>query len=112
MTESWDVHRDLGRLIAQVEGLRADFDKAERTRHALHRRIDDVVDENGAVRQDVGTMKSEVANTVERTDDTQTVTDEVKRWKAMGMGALAMVGIGSAGIGAAILKLFEAIVEN
>lgn len=65
-------------------------------------------------------MKADVSATAEKIEavkddvaEMKPVTDEVKRWKLMGIGALGVVGIGGASIGYAfqqpidwLLKLF------
>lgn len=90
------AERMLGMLVAEVRNLRADIDRQERksdeSRAAMHVRVDALVDRVGAIEGDVSSVKRDVT-------DMKPVTDEVKRWKIMGMTAIAIVGLGGAAIG-------------
>ena len=107
VTDVSELHKELGILIGQVEALQKDIDKADQTRRKVHERIDELVDDFGQVRHDIKTLKGGFDDLVVRTNDIQGVTDEVKRWKQRGIGALAMTGLGGAGIGATIMKFLE-----
>lgn len=62
--------------------------------------MDDIVDEVGDLKSDVAVVKKDVS-------DMKPVTDDVKRWKLMGMGALAVVGIGGTALGVSIANSLE-----
>jgi len=94
------IQRALGELLAEVRNINKKQDDADRSRKAIYASIDET-------RRDIHALKSEQISLRATVADTKAVTDDVKRWKAMGMGALAVVGIGSAGIGAAIVKALE-----
>ena len=98
MTSDYDasVHQQLGMLLAKVESLheayRRSEDKADASRSSMHRRLDEVVDRVGKVETTVVSVQDEV-------NEMKPVTDDVRKWKMMGMGALAVVGIGAAAFG-------------
>jgi hypothetical protein len=87
------VHQQLGTLIAEVKNLREDFrrseDKPDASRASMHRRMDELVERvgtlGGSVKEDVAEMKP--------------ITDDVRKWKLMGMGALGVIGVGGAALG-------------
>lgn len=99
--------RTLGQLLAKVENIEKTLSKADESRAAVHRRIDDVVDEMGAVKSDIGGFKSDLKAMSKTVQGTKDVTDEVRRWKLMGLGALGVVGMGGTALGAAIVGAFE-----
>lgn len=49
---------------------------------------------------DVGAITGQVA-------DSKVVTDEVRKWKLMGIGALGVVGIGGTALGVSLANSFE-----
>lgn len=99
-----DISQAIGALQAEVAGLRRDFQQSETRavdhRAGVHRRMDDIVDEVGDLKSDVAVVKKDVA-------EMKPVTDDVKRWKLMGMGALAVVGIGGTALGVSIASSLE-----
>lgn len=105
------AERTLGMLLAEVRSLRSDIDRQERksdeSRAVMHRRIDDLVHRVGAIEGEFAVAKREVA-------EMKPVTDEVKKWKIMGMTALAVIGLGGAAMGVtfaeAIKRVFAIII--
>lgn len=101
-----DISEAIGHLRADVTGLRRDLQQSERNsvdhRANLHRRVDDLV-------ADVGNLGVKVASMEATVTDSKTVTDDVKRWKLMGMGALAVVGLGGTALGVMMANSLEAI---
>ncbi|UXN64394.1 DUF1515 domain-containing protein [Phyllobacterium sp. A18/5-2] len=106
-----DIYKAIGTLSAQVDGLRRDIDASERRagaenreadekRAQVHRRMDDLITE-------VGDIKTDIATITEQVKDSKTVTDDVKKWKAMGIGALGVVGIGGTALGVSLASYFE-----
>jgi hypothetical protein len=98
-----DIYRAIGTLSAQVEGLRRDIDASERRagaenreadekRAQVHRRMDDLVNE-------VGDIKTDIATITDQVKDSKKVTDQVKQWRAMGLGGLGVVGIACTALG-------------
>lgn len=101
-----EIFRAIGELTADVKGLRRDFQAGEtrQTEHArradehrtvIHARVDDMVNEVGALQTRMASMESTVS-------DSKAVTDEVRKWKLMGIGALAIVGFGGTALGVAL----------
>jgi len=103
-----DISEAIGHLRAEVTGLRRDLQQSESRsvehRSTLHRRVDDLV-------ADVGDLGAKVASMEATVSDSKTVTDDVKRWKLMGMGALAVVGLGGTALGVMVANSLEAIAK-
>ncbi|SFJ55370.1 Protein of unknown function [Phyllobacterium sp. CL33Tsu] len=106
-----DIYKSIGILTAEVQGLRRDMEASERRaalenreadekRAIVHRRIDEMVSE-------VGDIKTDIATITEQVKDSKIVTDEVRKWKLMGLGALGVVGIGGTALGVSIANSFE-----
>lgn len=106
-----DIYKSIGILTAEVQGLRRDMESSERRaalgnreadekRAAVHRRMDDIVAE-------VGDIKTDIATITEQVKDSKIVTDEVRKWKLMGLGALGVVGIGGTALGVSLANSFE-----
>jgi len=117
MTKLDDISVMIGRMEAEVSGLRRDFQAAELRsvdhRSAVHRRMDGIIEDLGEVKADVSATAEKIEAVKDDVAEMKPVTDEVKRWKLMGIGALGVVGIGGASIGYAfqqpidwLLKLF------
>ncbi len=85
------VHQQLGTLLAEVKNLREDFrrseDKSDASRASMHRRMDELVGR-------VSTLEASTAAVQEDITEMRPITDDVRKWKLMGMGALAVIGIG------------------
>lgn len=107
------VHRQLGELVAGMHGLqdsirrmeeasRRSEDKSEASRAVVHRRLDEVVDRVGKVETSIVTVQEDVT-------EMKPVTDEVKRWKLMGMGALAVTGVAAMALGVTFSEALKRI---
>ncbi len=98
------LHQQIGRLIATVEGLQQDFRRSEQksdaSRAAMHRRLDEVVERVGRQEGEIATARIEI-------DQMRPVTDDVRKWKLMGLGALGVVGIGGTAFGVSIAGVLE-----
>lgn len=112
------VEATLAELAVEIRHLREDFkemkdeskqrqDKADESRARVHARLD-------VVAERVGALEGEHKATRDKLDDVSAVTDEVKRWKVMGMTSLSIVGIGAAALGItfsdAVKRMFHALV--
>ncbi|MGB3811668.1 MAG: DUF1515 family protein, partial [Shinella sp.] len=106
-------HQQMGELIASqraiLEDLRRIEDKIQRSddrsdasRTKMHRRIDEVVGAAAEVQTAVATLEKDVR-------DMKPVTDEVRRWKLMGMGALGMMGVGGMVLGVTFSEALKRI---
>lgn len=104
MTTNASIERTLGSLLAEVKNLRDDFKesqtKSDESRASMHKRMDALVDRVGKVEGRLEPIEKDVA-------DTKAVTEEVKRWKLMGFGALGMAGIGGTAIGVGLANSFD-----
>jgi len=107
------VHHQLGELLAISRALQEDVrrldtkmqrseDKSDESRAKMHRRIDDVVGTVGEVQTSVATLEKDVR-------DMKPVTDEVRRWKLLGMGALGMIGVGGIALGVSFADALKRI---
>jgi hypothetical protein len=100
------THQQLGTLLAEVKNLREDFrrseDKSDASRASLHRRMDELVDRTAKLEGAVAQVNDDVT-------EMKPVTDDVRKWKLMGMGALAVVGIGGTAIGVSLASFVDQI---
>ncbi len=89
------VHQQLGTLIAEVKNLREDFrrseDKSDANRASLLQRMDELAER-------VGALEGTTAAVQEYISEMRPVTEDVRKWKLMGMGALGVIGVGGAAI--------------
>jgi hypothetical protein len=74
--------------------------EADEKRAVVYRRMDDIVAEVGDIKTDIATITTQVTNS-------KKVTDEVKKWKLMGIGALGVVGLGGAALGVTLANSIE-----
>jgi hypothetical protein len=62
--------------------------------------MDEIISEVGEIKTDIAIIKDVIG-------DAKAVTDDVKKWKRMGIGALGVVGIGGAALGVTLASSFE-----
>ena len=97
------VHRQLGELAEGMRGMQQSLrrieesgqrseDKSAESRAVVHKRMDELVSRVGHLETGMSEMKEDVA-------EMKPVTDDVKRWKLMGIGALGVIGIGGMALG-------------
>ncbi|MCA1405412.1 DUF1515 domain-containing protein [Ensifer sp. IC3342] len=90
------VHQQLGTLIAEVKNLREDFrrteDRSDASLASTIRRMDELFER-------VGTLEGAMSLSKEDIADMKPVTEDVRKWKLIGMGALGVIGIGGAALG-------------
>lgn len=102
------TERMLGILTAEVRNLRADIDRQERksdeSRAAMHKRVDVLVDRVGVIEGDVLSVKRDVV-------DMKPITDDVKKWKIMGMTAIAIIGLGGAAMGVTFAEAIKRLIS-
>ena len=68
----------------------------------MHQRMDLLVDR-------VGKVKGNLAAVQEDVSEMRPVTDDVKRWKLMGLGALGMIGIAGMALGVSFADALKRI---
>lgn len=106
-----NIERDIGTLLAKVANIETTLAKGDEYRATVHRRVDEAVASIAAVRVDLEEVKGEVGGLTETVDDMKDVTDEVTRWRLMGMGALAVTGIGAAALASIVTAYWGKIVK-
>lgn len=91
------VHQQLGTLVAEVKNLREDLrrseDRSDAGRLSMTRRMDELVERMRTLEASMMLVKDDIA-------EMKPVTEDVRRWKLMGMGALGVIGIAGAALGA------------
>ncbi|WP_077961627.1 DUF1515 family protein [Ensifer adhaerens] len=113
-SEDAAVHRQLGELVAGMRSLQESIrrleegsmraeDKAATSRAAVHQRMDQLVDRVGHVEASVATIGEDVS-------EMKPVTDDVKRWKLMGIGALGVTGIAAMALGVSFAEAIRRVV--
>lgn len=107
------VHRQLGELAAGMRALQDTMrrieegadraeDKAAESRAAVHRRMDELVGR-------VGHLETSTATIVADITEMKPVTDDVRRWKLMGIGALGVTGIAAMALGVSFAEAIRRI---
>lgn len=107
------VHRQLGELVAGMHSLqeslkrvedqsRRSEDRAAESRAAVHRRMDEMVNRVGSVESSVSSLKDDVS-------EMKPITDDVRRWRLMGIGALSMIGIAGVALGVSFADALKRI---
>lgn len=97
------LHQKIGEMLAMQVALKESLqrvedqarrseDKADQSRAVVHRRLDDMVNRVGEVEQNMALVKDDVK-------DMKPVTDDMKRLRLMGAGALAAMGFAAMAIG-------------
>jgi hypothetical protein len=94
--EDGNMHQHIGMLTAKVdmmlEAQRRSEEKSDVSRASVHRRMDEMVDRVSKVETTIVTVQEDIS-------EMRPVTDDVRRWKLMGLGALGVVGIGGMAMG-------------
>ena len=104
--------RLLGELSGKVDSLSRQLDNNEKNARGRWSNVYNRFDEQDKVLTGIVTAARDTNEEVRYLKDTITkdvkpVTDEVRQWKLMGMGALAVTGVGAASIGAALLWVWQ-----
>ncbi|MBY2992507.1 DUF1515 domain-containing protein [Rhizobium leguminosarum] len=102
------LHQQLGELLAEVRNLRDAFRQAEiksdTSRSQMHGRLDLLVDRVGKVEGTVAAVQEDIT-------EMRPVTDDVRRWKLMGLGALGVVGLGGTALGVSLAGVFDRVIK-
>jgi hypothetical protein len=99
--ELHDISRLLGNLESGLASMNHRFDKLEDRMDERDDTLSDMRDTLEANTNDTRYLKDVLLK------DIKPVTDDVRRWRLMGMGALAIVGVGGAAIGSTALWLWD-----
>lgn len=108
------VHRQLGELVAGMHGLQDSIrriedaarraeDKYTAIHASVHSRMEQLVDRVAETEAFVSSMAAEVA-------EMKPVTDDVRRWKLMGVGALGVTGIAAMALGVSFAEAIRRLV--
>lgn len=100
------LHQQMGEVLAEVRNLRDAFRqsevKSDNSRAATHQRMDHLVDRLGKVECTVAAVQEDVS-------EMRPVTDDVRRWKLMGFGALGVIGIAGMALGVSFADALKRI---
>ncbi|WP_271025521.1 DUF1515 family protein [Rhizobium sp. RCAM05973] len=100
------IHQQIGTLTAKVdmliEATRRSEEKSDVSRASMHRRMDEIVDRVAKVENTASAVHDDVK-------EMRPVTDDVKRWKLMGIGALGMIGIAGMALGVSFADALKRI---
>lgn len=94
-----DVSRLLGSLESAMSDLSRRFDRLETRMDERDTTLSDMQDVADRAANDLRYLKDVIA------DDVKPITDQVKQWRQMGLGALGIIGIGGTAFGAGVLWL-------
>lgn len=109
------VHRQLGEISGTLHALqdsikrveeaaRRSEEKSDASRATVHKRMDELVSR-------VGSLETSSTQTAEDITQMKPITEDVRKWKLMGMGALGVVGLGGAALGVTLAGVFQNIVH-
>lgn len=108
MDNAASIHQLLGSLTAEVKNLRDDLrryeEKSDRSRSKTHERIDDLVDRISKIEVALVGQKADI-------EEMKPTVEQVRKWRLMGMGALAVVGIGGAAMGVTFATTAQKILK-
>lgn len=110
-----EIYKAIGALTAQVEAISDSIEasaetavksaeKADGQRAVMHRRIDELAHDLSELKADLQTVQSDVV-------ETKAVTDDVVRWKQIGIGALGATGMAAAAVSSLITYKWTALVN-
>lgn len=103
---------DITEMKAQTQ---RDQDRAGQSRDKVHARLDDVAKSVTVLEEqrktDADRLDTIAAAIASRLDSVETVTNEVKRWKIMGMTSISIVGIGAAAFGITFADFFKRLLQ-
>jgi len=95
-------------LIKEVRDIRDDMTysegKSDTSRASIHKRLDEVVNRTGSLEGKMISVESTLAEVRE-------TTDQVERWRLMGLGALGITGIAAGSLGAVVTAYWDSIVK-
>lgn len=108
------VHRQLGELVAGMRGLQESIhriedgarraeDKSSASQASVHRRMDQLAERVNELEASASAIGAEIS-------DMKPVTDDVRRWKLMGIGALGVTGIAAMALGVSFAEAIRRVV--
>jgi hypothetical protein len=111
-----EIMRALGRLETGQERMRADFDaEKEATRDSrgrMHAKLEKIEEDVSIVGQVAAQARSESAATKNLVDEEiKPVTDDMKRMRLIGIGAIGLVGFAFTALGITLAAVGEGVVQ-
>ncbi len=101
------MHREIGMLTAKVDmilvGVRRSEEKSDASRASMHRRMDEIVDRVSKVELTMAAVQDDVT-------DMRPVTEDVNRWKLVGLGALGVIGVGGMVLGVTFANVIRRVI--
>lgn len=98
------VEASNGKIEALYASQEKTAERADSQRATMHRRIDDLVKDVSELKTNFEIVQSDVA-------ESKAVTDDVTRWRQMGIGALGITGMAAGAISSLITYKWVAIVN-
>ncbi|WPE19977.1 DUF1515 family protein [Shinella zoogloeoides] len=119
---SASVHHKLGELFGTLRAvqetqrriedtLRRSDEKSDASRAKLHNRVDELVDRVGSIEINVSTHAADldgVRNEIK--NEIKPVTNDVRRWKIVGMTTIAIIGLGGAAMGVTFAEAIKRLI--
>lgn len=103
---------DINEMKSQTQ---RDQDKADISRAKVHARLDQVAKSVTVLEEqrktDTEKLDALGEATSKRLESVEVVTNEVKRWKIMGMTSISIVGIGAAALGITFADFFKRLLQ-
>ncbi|RKD68957.1 DUF1515 family protein [Rhizobium sp. WW_1] len=100
------IHQQIGSLTAKIdmliEATRRSEEKSDVSRASMHRRMDEIVDR-------VAKVENSAISVQEDVKEMKPITDDVKRWKLMGIGALGVIGVAGMALGVSFADVLKRI---
>ena len=106
------LREDINEMKSQTQ---RDQDRADASRAKVHVRLDDVARSVTVLEEQRKTDAEQIKKvgdaTSKRIDSVEEVTNEVRRWKIMGITSITVVGIGAAALGITFSDAIKRILQ-
>lgn len=106
-----DISMLLGDIRASLRALESKVDTNNSRAEADSAKLLDTLNSHDArldsLASDSRLMRTDVNNIADTVKDSKAVTDDVKRWRQLGIGIIGIVGVGAAWVGANGMWLFD-----
>ena len=99
-----DIRGSLRALESKVD---TNNSRAEASSTKMMATLEEQDDRLGELADDSRLMRTELTHLAEIATDSKSVTDDVKRWRQLGLGIIGLVGVGAAWVGANGMWLFD-----
>lgn len=99
-----DIRGSLRALESKVD---TNNNRAEASSTKMMATLEEQDDRLGELADDSRLMRTELTHLTSMATDSKMVTDDVKRWRQLGLGIIGLVGVGAAWVGANGMWLFD-----